>query len=280
MGLVVVIVSVAVLAVLAVLFVSVVRARRRATERDEAFIDVSDRLVGTGADPAVISRVAASRPFAAVGNDTIGGRPGGWDPPAASRPTSDTVVFAPTATRARPTITLDPSRQSGEAVIELGDDGEAVIVLGGSAGDPTVDRIASELAREVGLTDEDLAEVAAELAQTKGGLAEAAALLDELIAADPKPDPTEGSELTLFSEEAPRRPGRFTDLNALSPVERRRVIIRVLCLLVARSDDDVAAAADAARAAAWEGPPPGESPRELPTRHPGQSTADVPSSRL
>lgn len=278
MGLVVVIVSVAVLAVLAAVFVSVVRARRRAAERDEAFIDVSDRLAGTGADPAVTSRITASRPYAASRSDTSGGRPTGWDWPSGGRPTGDTVVYEPTATRARPTITLDPSRQSGEAVIELGDDGEAVIVLGGSAGDPTVDRIASELAREVGLTDDDLAEVAAELAQTNGGLAEAAALLDELIA-DPKPDPSEGAELTLFSEEAPRRPGRFTDLNALSPVERRRVIIRVLCLLVARSDDDVAAAADAARAKAWAGPPPGESPRELPTRQPGHSTADVPSSR-
>jgi hypothetical protein len=278
MGLVVVVICVLVVALIGIAVVSTVRTRRRAAERDEAFIDVSDRLVGTGADPEVIGRVTASRPYATIRSETVGGRPLGWDRPSGGRPASDTVVYAPTATRARPTITLDPSRQSGEAVIELGDDGEAVIVLGGNAGDPTVDRIAGELAREVGLTEDDLAEVAAELAHTNGGLAEAAALLDELID-DAKPDPSDGAELTLFSDEAPRRPGRFTDLNALSPVERRRVIIRVLCLLVARSDDDVAAVADAARAAAWEGPPPGETARELPTRRPGHSTADVRSSR-
>ena len=45
------------------------------------------------------------------------------------------------------------------------------------------------------------------------------------------------SELTLFNDEVPSRPGQLTDFAKLEPAEKKRIIVRVLCLLVARSED-------------------------------------------
>jgi hypothetical protein len=46
-------------------------------------------------------------------------------------------------------------------------------------------------------------------------------------------------ELVLTGPEVPHRPGRLHAFADLSDDHKRRVIIRVLCLLIARTDDDV-----------------------------------------
>ncbi|HEY5153359.1 MAG TPA: hypothetical protein VIJ47_01405 [Acidimicrobiales bacterium] len=45
------------------------------------------------------------------------------------------------------------------------------------------------------------------------------------------------SELTLFNDDVPSRPGQLTDFAKLKPADKKRIIVRVLCLLVARSED-------------------------------------------
>jgi hypothetical protein len=50
-------------------------------------------------------------------------------------------------------------------------------------------------------------------------------------------DEAPSSELTLFNNEVPSRPGQLSDFAKLSPAEKKRIIVRVLCLLVARSED-------------------------------------------
>jgi len=50
-------------------------------------------------------------------------------------------------------------------------------------------------------------------------------------------DAQPSSELTLFNDEVPSRPGQLTDFAKLNPVDKKRIIVRVLCLLVARSED-------------------------------------------
>jgi hypothetical protein len=63
-------------------------------------------------------------------------------------------------------------------------------------------------------------------------------VLAELVGrADATVDPTPTSELTLFNDEVPSRPGQLTDFARLAPGEKKRIIVRVLCLLVARSED-------------------------------------------
>jgi hypothetical protein len=45
-------------------------------------------------------------------------------------------------------------------------------------------------------------------------------------------------ELTFFNKSVPSRPGQMSDFELLDPEAKRRVIIRVLCLLVAMQDDN------------------------------------------
>jgi hypothetical protein len=279
-------------AVAAVIVVLLVRRRRRAQERDQEFIDVTDRLLGTGADPAVLRASSAVR-LPLAGATGLDGPFAEWARPSGSKPQSDTVVFepgSPTLTRRRPhrtTVTHDDSREPGEATIELSDEGEAVIVLGGRSQREGIEHIAHELASEVGISEEDLAQVTAELSRRpSAGLAEAAALLAELVDDEPpddssEADPFAGSELVLLSGEAPRRPGRFADLNTMSPAERRRIIIRVLCLLVAQDDetDTIDLVAGERRSVTWEGPPPGVTPKQLPSRRAVGTDAGQPAGR-
>jgi hypothetical protein len=60
---------------------------------------------------------------------------------------------------------------------------------------------------------------------------------------DPRRDDTvvvadRTDELTFFNESVPSRPGQMSDFELLDPEAKRRVIIRVLCLLVAMQDDN------------------------------------------
>lgn len=60
-------------------------------------------------------------------------------------------------------------------------------------------------------------------------------LVERDAAALPKRD-----ELTLTGPDVPQRPGRLSAFGEMGDREKRRVIIRVLCLLIARSEDQAA----------------------------------------
>jgi len=85
-----------------------------------------------------------------------------------------------------------------------------------------VEEVATELVERADLRGQEVSEVLAELV---GRADDAAAEADRT------------SELTLFNDEVPSRPGQLTDFALLAPAEKKRIIIRVLCLLVARSED-------------------------------------------
>ncbi len=85
-----------------------------------------------------------------------------------------------------------------------------------------VEEVATELVERADLRGEEVSDVLAELV----GRAD-----------DPALDPARSSELVLFNDEVPSRPGQLTDFAKLNPADKKRIIIRVLCLLVARSED-------------------------------------------
>jgi hypothetical protein len=85
-----------------------------------------------------------------------------------------------------------------------------------------VEEVATELVERADLRGEEVSDVLAELV----GRAD-----------DPALDPERSSELVLFNDEVPSRPGQLTDFARLNPADKKRIIIRVLCLLVARSED-------------------------------------------
>jgi hypothetical protein len=89
-----------------------------------------------------------------------------------------------------------------------------------------VEAVATELVERADLQGQEVSEVLAELV----GRADESTLESTLGAA-----PT--SELTLFNDEVPSRPGQLTDFARLAPADKKRIIVRVLCLLVARSED-------------------------------------------
>ncbi len=85
-----------------------------------------------------------------------------------------------------------------------------------------VEEVATELVERADLRGEEVSDVLAELV----GRADTQIL-----------DSGRSSELVLFNEAVPSRPGQLTDFAKLAPVDKKRIIIRVLCLLVARSED-------------------------------------------
>ncbi len=87
-----------------------------------------------------------------------------------------------------------------------------------------VEEVATELVERADLRGEAVSDVLAELV----GRAD-----DQVV------DPDRSSELVLFNDEVPSRPGQLTDFAKLNPADKKRIIIRVLCLLVARSEDQL-----------------------------------------
>jgi hypothetical protein len=85
-----------------------------------------------------------------------------------------------------------------------------------------VEAVATELVERADLQGQEVSDVLAELV----GRADDSTL-----------DAARTSELTLFNDEVPSRPGQLTDFARLAPAEKKRIIVRVLCLLVARSED-------------------------------------------
>ena len=89
-----------------------------------------------------------------------------------------------------------------------------------------VEEVATELVERADLQGEDVSEVLAELVGRADTVIDVTAL-----------ENTPTSELTLFNDNVPSRPGQLTDFARLAPADKKRIIIRVLCLLVARSED-------------------------------------------
>jgi len=85
-----------------------------------------------------------------------------------------------------------------------------------------IEEVATELVEQADQRGEDVSDLLAELVGRSDD-----------IALDPAPR----SELTLFNDAVPSRPGQLIDLARLAPADKKRLIIRVLCLLVARSED-------------------------------------------
>jgi len=85
--------------------------------------------------------------------------------------------------------------------------------------------VAAELVEQANLEDRDIDEVLADLVDRVDE--------EENVAAGDRLQ-----ELTLFNDSVPRRPGQLTDFDRLDKIAKKRVIIRVLCLLVAMQEDN------------------------------------------
>jgi hypothetical protein len=135
--------------------------------------------------------------------------------------------------------------------------------------------VAAELVEQAHLQDRDIDEVLT-------------GLVGRVDAAGPVPGRTE--ELTLFNAAVPRRPGRIGGLDQLDNAEKKRVIIRVLCLLVAMQTDeedapDAPGVGDGPPTGAVDGPPERVSAREtwpVPLGDPSEITGEhrLPDRRL
>jgi hypothetical protein len=90
-----------------------------------------------------------------------------------------------------------------------------------------VAEVAAELVEQAEIEDREVDEVLAELVGWSEDGDDAVRTADRL------------SELTLFNDAVPTRPGELSQFERLASTEKKRVIIRVLCLLVAQSGDRV-----------------------------------------
>jgi len=103
-----------------------------------------------------------------------------------------------------------------------------------------VDRVLDALIDRARQRHVGVAEVAAELVeQAELEDREIDEVLSELVGrTDDDVDPSGRlSELTLFNDDVPRRPGELTQFSELNSSAKKRVIIRVLCLLVAHAEE-------------------------------------------
>ncbi len=115
--------------------------------------------------------------------------------------------------RLQPEPELDPVDHVLKALISRAKDKQVGIA-----------EVAAELVEQANLEDRDIDEVLADLV---------------VRADDDHVDPSERlEELTLFNDSVPRRPGQLTDFDRLDKNARKKVIIRVLCLLVAMQEDN------------------------------------------
>jgi len=157
--------------------------------------------------------------------------------------TEAAAVEQPTVAPKTPTLTL----VNGDTVIDLGASSEGHEVDADEAAwhavdlepEPdAVDHVLQALITRARFKQVGVEEVATELverADLRGE--EVADVLAELVGRADQELPARSSELVLFNDEVPSRPGQLTDFAKLGPADKKRIIIRVLCLLVARSED-------------------------------------------
>ncbi|WP_208028082.1 hypothetical protein [Rhabdothermincola sediminis] len=179
------------------------------------------------------------------------------EPTAAVMP-ADPQPAAPdrTAPAATEAVGVDGGEGAAEPIIVL-DAGEPIVVLEDAALDPPdpagasvdddvdagldadVDEVLQALIQRLGVSEQDAAEVAAEVVEREDiDEGEVVHALSDLVERSDRRGPEPVEELILFSDQVPQRPGQLTHFANLPDLERRRVIVRVLCLLVARSEEE------------------------------------------
>jgi hypothetical protein len=162
----------------------------------------------------------------------------------APEPEPEPVAVAPEP-EPEPEPTVEPvavapePEPSGDAVIELPRDEPAVAAV---APHDAVDHVLQALIGRAKERQVALAQVAAELVEQANledrEIDEVLGDLIDLAEDEDTVDPGERlEELTMFNEAVPKRPGQLTDFARLDSKEKKRVIIRVLCLLVALQED-------------------------------------------
>jgi hypothetical protein len=204
--------------------------RSRHEPLDDSPISSADRL----RDSAVGAHEStSSSPASEVDEDTVD------DDAAAARyrapgERSTTSAFGPPALV--PMVTVrhldapDPQAASGEDVVETSD-GVTPDVW------PTaVDDVVSALVERVRTSDDDVTSVLSEMVEQNLDTEQMEEVLTELVERD-RSARAKHEELTLCGPDVPHRPGRLSAFGDMPEEHKRRVIIRVLCLLIARSEE-------------------------------------------
>jgi hypothetical protein len=124
-----------------------------------------------------------------------------------------------------------------EVVIDLRDDAVAVPApprVEFEPEDDQVDQILQALVRRARERRVAIADVAVELVE-QAELEDRD--IDDVLADLVENSPGDGEELVLYNRSVPSRPGRLVDLDSLGVEEKKRIIVRVLCLLVALQEE-------------------------------------------
>jgi len=200
---------------------------------------VDDATAGGATTPATTSDETAGEPdvFTALYEAQISGDMGGLEPTAA---TPDEDVAPPVAERAavasedeiEPEVSTGTTPPPVQFVLEPEPEADPVdhilkaLVNRAKAQQVGIAEVAAELVEQANLEDRDIDEVLADLVER----------VDE---DEEQVNPAARlEELTFFNESVPRRPGQITDYDRLDKAAKKKVIIRVLCLLVAMQEDN------------------------------------------
>jgi hypothetical protein len=156
------------------------------------------------------------------------------EPVAQPEPVAETTADTtpepePTTAAPEPMIELpvDPAPAAADAEVPPRDAVDHVLqALISRAQDRQValTQVAAELVEQANLEDREIDEVLGDLIEMADD--------EETVESGERLE-----ELTMFNEAVPKRPGQLTDFARLDPREKKRVIIRVLCLLVALQED-------------------------------------------
>jgi hypothetical protein len=191
------------------------------------------------AEPAPAEATPDWSPVAAAPEAETPVEPAATEPAAAASAPETSVEATATEPEPTPTLTLvnDDTVIDLEAPAEDPDEAAWRSVTLEPEPD-AVDHVLQALINRARFKQVGVEEVATELverADLRGE--EVSDVLAELVGRADDQDPSRSSELVLFNDEVPSRPGQLTDFARLSPADKKRIIIRVLCLLVARSED-------------------------------------------
>ena len=240
---------------------------------------------------------------ARAGTDADADDDGRADEPAGTGADADPVVEVAGASELRdlePPVDEDPMAEAGGLEFEdatlslefddLDDPGsvevdpdETVVDVARIAAEAELDRVIGALIDRARATDQSVVEVATELVERANlDEKEATDTLATLMDGDDTTDIVDIagrlSELTLFNELVPSKPGALTQFGDLDPLTRKRVIVRVLCLLVAKSESDLKSLpknpASAAETRQW---PLARAVWPVPAKKPDAKDADLPN---
>lgn len=127
--------------------------------------------------------------------------------------------------------------EAGEPVIVLVDPADPVMKsIPDVERDDGVDLVLQALIDRVRTSRKNVVAVVSEMVDSDLDAHQLQAVLTHVVGTDDR-GRRRGEELTLSGDDVPHRPGQLSAFAELSDPEKRRVIIRVLCLLVAQSED-------------------------------------------